>query len=85
MLPFIVHTLVYFEAFLYLTREFYCFLKQINIQTFHFTSRGIIEARELPEHQWQTLLDAHHPFKQANKSISNSCFQAFQSKSMLSV
>ena len=66
------------ETFLYLTREFYCFVKHINIQTFHFTSCDILKAGELPKPKWQTLLDAHHLFKQTNKSIPNSWFQAFQ-------
>ena len=38
--------------------------------TFHFTSCNILKSNEFPKHQWQTLLDAHHTFKQTNKSIS---------------
>ena len=78
MLLFIVHTIVCVETFSYLTREFYYFVKHINIQTFHFTSCEILKAGELPKPEWQTLLDVHHLFKQTNKSISNSWFQAFQ-------
>ena len=57
------------------TDEVICFVKHV---TFHFTSCNILKAREFPKHQWQTLLDAHHPFKQTNKSLSNSWFQEFQ-------
>ena len=70
------------RLFLYLTREFYCFVKHINIETFHFTSCNILQAREFPKPEWQTLLDAYHPFKQTNKSIPNSWFQAFQALSI---
>ena len=73
------------DIFLYLTREFYCFLKHANIQTFYFISCNILKAREPTKHQGQALLDSHHPFNQSNRSISNSWFQAFQSKSMSSV
>ena len=32
------------------------------MQAFHFTSCGILEAREFPKPEWQTLVDAHHLF-----------------------
>ena len=69
---------------LHLTREFDCFVKRINIQTFHFTSCGILKASKRAKRQWQTLIDMHYLFKQTNKSISNSWFQAFLSKSLSS-
>ena len=50
--PFIVHKMVCDEIFLYLTREFYCFVNYINIQIFNFASCEILKARELPKHQW---------------------------------
>ena len=54
------------ETFLNLTREFYCFVKHTNIQTFHFTSCKILKAKELSKPEWKNLLDAHHLFKQTN-------------------
>ena len=49
------------------TEQVICFVKHM---TFHFTSCNILKSNEFPKHQWQTLLDAHHTFKQTNKSIS---------------
>ena len=58
--------MVFVETFLYLTRKSYCVVKHMNIQTFHLTSCDILKARGLPKPKWQTLLDAHHLFKETN-------------------
>ena len=36
------------ETFLYLTRELYCYVKHLDIQTFYFTSCDTLKARVLP-------------------------------------
>ena len=48
----------YVETSLCLSKEFSCFEKYINIQTFYFISCGILKARELCRASAVNLLDA---------------------------